>query len=357
MLKTIVPMFVILIVGFLTAKLDLIAHFVSRRISIQRIERRFCLPLFFFVTFVLVPSSANSQSDSLQKATVSGEDSSLIILSDTQFASWFQFWDENNARWVEAVIREAEHRPANLVLFLGDVTNHGSSVSEWRRFDTLTSVLFSKVPRRIAALGNHDYFGSNRTALDNFFSRFPDLNNRQWSEHHWNQLGIVLLNSNFSELSRDEQRDQQAWLEETLHKFDSDPEVVTVLVGFHHSPYSNSVVVGSNEEAQQNFLPIIRKSRKVSVIISGHAHTYEHFFIEGRDYIVAGGCGPHHPVNVNVFTRDFDDLYHGNRIRPHHFCTIRRSGSSFIFEMHQLDEGNGTWTVGDSLKITPLENP
>jgi len=100
-----------------------------------------------------------------------------------------------------------------------------------------------------------------------------------------------LLNSNFKKLSTQDLQNQQKWYESTIEHLDQDPAIAVIVVACHHAPYSNSTIVGSSESVQKYFVPAYIRSKKARLFITGHSHNFEHFKLQGKDFLVIGGGG------------------------------------------------------------------
>jgi len=66
-----------------------------------------------------------------------------------------------------------------------------------------------------------------------------------------------------------------------------------IVVGCHHSPFSNSAIVGHDRQVRDTFVPPFLKSDKCRLFISGHAHTFQYFkdTVANKHFLVIGGGG------------------------------------------------------------------
>ena len=104
-------------------------------------------------------------------------------------------------------------------------------------------------------------------------------------------IAVILLNSNFAKLTTTERASQQARYTAMLVELDTLAAVRTVIVCCHHSPYSDSKLVGSNTDVQDAFVAPFMRCTKALLFITGHAHLFQHFGREGKHFLVIGG-GP-----------------------------------------------------------------
>ena len=157
-----------------------------------------------------------------------------------------------------------------------------------------------------------------------------------------------MLNSNFKNLSADSIAKQNEWYANELKTLDDNNAVKYVVVGCHHSPFSNSKIVGSSKAVQQNFVPQFIQSKKCKLFLSGHAHVFEYFKMQGKDFmVIGGGGGLHHPLNKK-----------GNRIKAEfesynplfHYLTIELINGKLEIISHQLNNDFSAFDEG--LKIS-----
>ena len=139
----------------------------------------------------------------------------------------------------------------------------------------MTPVREAGIPA-VATFGNHEYW-SGRGGENFLFARFPDLDRHHFYTRAWGPLRLVFLDSNVDELPPAEWLAQKAWYEETLTRFESDPEVRGVLVLMHHPAFTNSTVTSDEPHVAQDFVPAFLRAQKTLAMISGHVHSYERF--------------------------------------------------------------------------------
>ncbi len=234
--------------------------------------------LFLFFTLLTLRSAA-------QQSEV------LLFISDTQQPMWVEtlrLERQNNEQATQQLfISMAKDTTASALFHLGDITSMGMLNSYWKSFDTLRPLLnFPVYP----AFGNHEYFFIPSWGKEQMLKRFPFME-PSWYLKRFGTAAVIVLNSNFDRLSEEEAIRQDQWYQETLAGLEHDSTVNAVIVACHHSPYTNSTVVSPNEAVQRQFVRPFIRSAKGKMFISGHAHTREHFTIEGKDLLVIGGGG------------------------------------------------------------------
>jgi len=119
-----------------------------------------------------------------------------------------------------ALVRAIANLNPAFVCLAGDIVYRGYDLNDWKTWDSETSVFREKRIPVYPALGNHDLSGDRRTALSNYFQRFPDLKqSRYYSVRAANAL-ILVLDSSLDEVSGA----QGHWLADQLDGVPADVE-------------------------------------------------------------------------------------------------------------------------------------
>ena len=277
---------------------------------------------------------------------------SFVIVGDTQSTSHWEFWRERNDKERKLIVDEITRREPAFVVHLGDLTACGPSKKHWQQFDELHKEFHMKKIPYFPILGNHEFYGNDKRALKNYFLRFPHLSERRWYSFTWENIGFILVDSNFSCLTTEENGQQRKWYIEELERFERDEKVDYVIVCCHAPPFTNSRVVRPNEKVKAFFGDPFLKYSKSSVFFSGHSHSYERFQIEGKFFVVSGGGGgPRHKVSINSPKRFHHDLFLGPEIRFFHFIEVKVLGSTLAYNVFHLAPDD-PFGVTDPLKIT-----
>jgi Icc-related predicted phosphoesterase len=291
---------------------------------------------------IMLPSVQNRSADSSVQ---------FILVGDAQMRSGFEFWREQNATAVKAVLEQVAQEHPAFACFLGDNVFFGSSSNGWSTFDSLTRPIRDREIPMISVMGNHDYYGSTSTSRANFFRHFPLLKNRSWNSIIVQSVAFILLDSNFGDLTNAENLSQWEWYRQTLKELDQDSAIANIIVACHHAPYTNSTVVNDNPEVQRLFVKPFMQSAKTRLFVTGHCHAYEHFKMGNKHFVVSGGCGPFQKLETDLKKRRHVDLFEGGSIRLHHFSRIVVQGEKLTLEMHRIDEGLQNWSVADRIQI------
>jgi UDP-2,3-diacylglucosamine pyrophosphatase LpxH len=265
----------------------------------------------------------------------------LAFVSDTQEPLWietFRFQRDRNEEATAAIFTALVREPNVTALFhLGDVTAVGSWETEWQNIDADLSMFRDMGVPVFPILGNHDYYIFPRQGKEAFLKRFPRCE-PSWYITRIGTIAVVLVNSNFSRLSEQERVQQQQWFETELSSLQQDSAVKSIIVGTHHPPYTNSRIVDPSTEVQDAFIPPFLRCSKCKVFFSGHAHAFEHFQEQGKDFVVMGGGGGLlHPLLTGEKVR-WKDLFPANtKRRMFHYLLCEQRGESFHLTVKMLN--------------------
>jgi len=249
------------------------------------------------LVFLLTGTSASTDSTRVPFTStirdVKGEPS-IVFISDIQSPLWFEklaLKSDNNEEATQFMLDNIGHDTSVAALFLlGDMAALGSFSSYWDDvYNKTTAVRNARIPV-FPTFGNHEYQPIESKGKEHFYESFPYIKS-DWYSKRIRNIGIIILNSNFSKLDDNKQKEQQKWYQETIKKFDDDSAVSIVIVGCHHSPYTNSNIVSPSSEVQTFFVKPFLHSTKAKVFLSGHSHAYEHFRVSDKDFFVIGGGG------------------------------------------------------------------
>lgn len=244
----------------------------------------------------------------------------------------------------------AEANPA-FICFGGDLVYNGYDKDDWRVWDRETAVWREKKIPVYPAIGNHELHGNEAIALENYFERFPDLQqSRYYSVRAANTL-ILVLDSELDEIAGP----QGKWLVQKLDQLPSDVDFVFIVL--HHPLYTSSAssMLGEGHTARGKekdlamFLETRQKNQRARfVVFSSHVHNYERHEHGGITYFVTGGAGAHaYPIS-----RAKDDPFQSNQIN-YHYLIVDVDREKVKVTMHRLDmtSGKPVWTEPDSVTI------
>lgn len=307
--------------------------------------------MLIFSWLSLAGTNAPSTPSYAGIADIDPAKSIFLVVGDTQSTSHWEFWRERNDKERKQLVDEIAARDPAFVINLGDLTTRGSSKKHWQNFDALHKTVLEKEIPYFPILGNHEYYGNKETALRNYFDRFPNLQQKHWYSFAWKNVALIMLDSNFSSLSENQVNEQDQWYLGELERYERDQTISYIIVCCHEAPFTNSRVVAPNKKSKKYFAEPFLKFKKTSLFFSGHAHTYEHFQIGGKTFIVSGGGGgPRHKVTIDPRKRQYDDAYVGGELRFMHFCEIEQRDKSLLLRAFRLEK-DGTFSQADSLLI------
>ncbi len=280
--------------------------------------------------------------------------SSFIFIGDVQLRGTPEILigREDNKNAVRALLKKISEEDPSFVLVLGDFTFPGSSLNSWQDFDDLAKPIRTKGIPIFPLPGNHEYFGNHNVAFTQYFSRFPQIKEQLWYSKKWKDIGIITLNSNFSNLSKDDITDERKWYLGEMKKMQADSSVAIIIVCCHQPPFTNSSVVNDDKDVQKYFVPSYIHTPKAKLFFSGHCHSYEHFKISGKDFIVSGGAGPSQRLEAPKKNSVKQDLFRDGPERRHHFCKLIRTADGLKVQMTQIDEPLKNWTIGEEIFVT-----
>jgi hypothetical protein len=277
--------------------------------------------------------------------------SHFAIVGDTQRTSSWEFWRERNDRERRLVINEIARRNPAFVLHLGDLTARGSSAQHWREFDELNKQVLEKGIAYFPIPGNHDLYGNDAVALRHYFDRFPHLQGKRWYSFVWKSAAIILVDSNFSSLTEEENKSQEKWYSGELQRFEENRSISNIIVCCHEPPFTNSRVVQPNSKVKTSFADPFLGFHKTRFFLSGHSHSYERFQISSKSFVVSGGGGgPRHKVIVDPRRTRFTASYQGPELRFFHFCEIELLDGTLASKVLRL-ENDGTFSTADQISV------
>jgi len=274
----------------------------------------------------------------------------FIAYGDTRFHNPKDTDAANPAVRVALVQAVAEANPA-FICFTGDIVYNGYDVDDWKVFDNETSIWREKKIPVYPTLGNHDLHGLERTALGNYFRRFPELNkSRYYSVRAANTL-LLVIDSSLDEVTGP----QGQWLADKLDHVPADVEFVFVMD--HHPPYTSSSESmfggGHSARPKEQALGKMLEERQAQarfriVVFSGHVHNYERHEHGGVTYFVSGGGAAHaYPID-----RKPDDPFQSKEVNYHYLMVeVDRQQLKITMNRLELKGGKAVWTQPDSVKI------
>lgn len=251
----------------------------------------------------------------------------------------------NNLQATSLLFTEIIKTKPQSLHMLGDVVSLGYCNGKWKKVDIFLDTCRKQNTAVYGLLGNHDVMFRTKKGESNFVKRFPE-NVITGYTSVTDSVAVILLNSNFKKLSADDKLKQNTWYQSELNRLDSSEAIKVIIVTCHHAPYTNSKTVGQSIPVQQNFVPPFINSKKARLFITGHAHAFEHFKENGKDFLVIGGGGGlHQPLSDAV--NNLPDLawYY----KPlFHYLSVKREGDELQAVSHFLSNDFTSFGEGHS---------
>jgi len=276
----------------------------------------------------------------------------IDFASDTQapmFVEKLFLRSNHNEQATGLIFKDIATRQPSGLFILGDVVALGFENSKWTAMDAYLKTLKDlKIPV-YAALGNHELMFNAAKGERRFQKRFSMHNPTGYVETI-DSVAVILLNSNFTKMKASAIKKQDDWYKNTLQKLDTDAAVKFVIVGCHHSPYTNSRVVTPSIAVQQKFARPFLQSKKCVLFLSGHSHNFERFKVEGKQFVVIGGGGGiHQPLyGSNLKAVDLAAGY-----KPmFHYLEVTRLKNSLQVTSRQLGADFSGFTDGLTFTVT-----
>lgn len=260
----------------------------------------------------------------------------LAFLGDVQPTGQAETWRENNDSLRPSLIRGLAMDDPDAVVLLGDMVWAGSSILQWRTFDTVMRPLRKRNIPMYPLLGNHEYIGVDALMMQRVQQRFPGMHDGPYVRVE-DSIAIVFLNTNLQEIGLDAAKQELAWFRAVIPCLDDSAAIKAIIVCGHHPPFTNSTVVEDDPVLKKYFVPTFLRAEKTLLWFSGHCHSYEHFSAYGKHWITSGGGGgPRQPLLIGA-RRRHRDLYTGPSIRPLHYCLVERTGMELTVTVRALD--------------------
>lgn len=276
----------------------------------------------------------------------------FVILGDTRGKSPFEFWLEKPGGITPDLLREVVNRRPAFVINLGDLVLRGGSSRAWFDFDKVHAGIRQNGIPYFPILGNHEMQGNTEAALQNYFNRFPYLEERRWYSFRWKNIGLIMLDSNISTMTSEKRAEQMRWYTAELERFEADTLVKHVIVCTHEPPYTNRVKTAVGVESATLFAEPFLKFGKTRILFSGHVHSYERFMIGSKHFVVSGGGGaPRGKLVVDPNKRRYEDQFSGEELRFFHFCLVEIAGDSLLVKVLRL-ESDGSFSESDHVSLS-----
>jgi len=302
--------------------------------------------LFFSVLLLSILLAAPFKSAAQKQAPF------IAFASDTQEPMWVEklfLKADNNLEATKMIFRDVDAVHPSAFFILGDVVSLGKSNSAWKNIDTYIKTTTDDSIPVYATLGNHEVMFNARKGTKKFRVRFPMFDPAGYTEVV-DSVAVVLVNSNFGKMTSLAIAKQNNWYTNKINALDNDPAIKFIIVGCHHSPYTNSRVVKPSTGVQKNFVPAFIRSKKCLLFLSGHSHNFERFRVQGKYFLVIGGGGGlHQPLNPD--NEKMHDLS-ANYKPMFHYLEVRRRRDTLQIVSRQLKPDFSGFSDGLIFNVT-----
>lgn len=280
-----------------------------------------------------------------------GQSRSIAFISDTQAPMAVEkIWlkSHHNEKATEALFKEIVATKPSQLFILGDVVSLGYKKKKWVPMNAYLNNCHAAGIPVSALLGNHDVM-THASKGERIFQQHFSNHVRTGYYLIVDSVAVVLLNSNFSKMGADAIAQEESWLRATLAQLEGQPAVKAVVVTCHHAPFTNSTIVKPNTQVQEKFVSAFNQSAKSILFITGHAHAFEHFKVNGKNFLtIGGGGGLHQPLRTGSGLQE--DL--AASYKPlFHYLTIERHGAILNITSRYLTDDFGAVKPGYSFSI------
>ncbi len=267
------------------------------------------------------------------------QNNSLVFISDTQNPLWVEkivLKTENNKAATGTLFKDLLQQEFATLFMLGDMTGSGAE-SQWQETDKLVAGFEKKNIPVYATPGNHDYMFFEERGRENFITRFG-YNATIGTVKVVDSLAVVLLNSNFGKLTETQLATQLQWYDSTMSALNNSTGVKAIIVGCHHSPYTNSKIEAPDKKVQGRFVPIYIATPKAVLFVSGHSHNLEYFTEQNKPFLVIGGGGGL-AQGLKEEQLYADQLYDKEKLR-FFYLIVTRENNKLLLETRGFSNGS-----------------
>lgn len=311
------------------------------------------------VALLVLAVAACSRSHSQLDPAITPVDLQLQLNTPFRFVAYgdTRFTDSKDTEASNPAVRKtlvqaiAEAHPA-FISIGGDISYNGYNDNDWKIWDSETALWREQNIPVFPALGNHDLHGSEKVALANYFSRFPELKGSRYYSVRGGNMVMLVLDSSLDENAGP----QGQWLKQKLDSVPADVDFIFLVL--HHPPYTSSSDAkkyggGHSARTPEQTLAKMLESRQQNmrariVVFAGHVHNYERHEHGDVTYFVTGGGGAHaYPIE-----RAPEDPFQDKNIN-YHYLLVEVDRGKLKITMNRLDltTGKAVWTQPDAVNI------
>jgi len=279
----------------------------------------------------------------------------IAVIADTQAPMrtemlWLK--EERNVEATALLFSRLQNENVDAVVVLGDLVAMGSREKDWKPVDYFIAALRRQSTGVYAVAGNHEYSFPANAGIEEFYKRFPRAR-ATVQAYTINSVAMLLVDANYGHLSQSRKKLQEARYRHCLDSLQNDTAVRAIIVCTHQPPFTNSTAVKSSKELQQRIVPLFLSTPKAALFLSGHSHNMEHFFEQGKNFLVAGGGGGlSQPLSTPQKRKYYDLMDDEQRIR-FFYLIIERKDNTLIVNAKGMSAEDFTKNIEiNLLKIT-----
>ena len=254
----------------------------------------------------------------------------IAVIADTQAPMrtetlWLK--EERNTEATSVLFSHLLNEKVDGVLMLGDLVAMGSNGKDWANADYFIAALRRQSTNVYAIPGNHEYSFPASAGIAEFYKRFPRARETVQT-YTINSVAMVLVDANYSHLSRSRQSGQETRSRHCLDSLQNDTAVRAIIVCTHQPPYTNSTAVKPSKDVQQRLVPVYVSTPKAVLFLSGHSHNMERFCEQGKAFLVAGGGGGLAQPLIDPQKQKYSDLIDNRQRIRFFYLIIERKGNT-----------------------------
>lgn len=193
---------------------------------------------------------------------------------------------------LEAPVELLASLEPDVIVHGGDLTYDVNPFDSWNQFMAVFAPLFEQAAVQFV-VGNHEF-----ESQDEISQQYDRLFNGQGGSdgtlrYHAFTFGgvrVLCLDSESGDID-DENGAQIQWLDSQLAQAKADPNIREIIPAFHRPIYTLSKHGREDSIRARDVLHPRFKAAGVRLVLCGHAHSFEHFDVEGIHYIIDGGGG------------------------------------------------------------------
>lgn len=231
------------------------------------------------VTWIVTPAEGDAVTGSFRAPVAPDTAFRLGWLADTMFP-----------QADESVTTLAAQAP-DLVLHGGDITYQANPFDTWNRMMHGMAPAFRTAPSHFC-VGNHEFESDDEIVVqyERLFAGQGDAGGTsRYFALTYGCARILCIDTESGDL-RTMDEPQIAWLDAELAAASADPDVRSIIVGFHRPTYTLSRHA-PGDTGVRDLLHSRFVAHGVRLVLMGHAHSYERFVVDGVNYVVDGGGG------------------------------------------------------------------